>query len=344
MKSKLFKLLPLVLFSLAASGYCNTAPGEQPSGYDQGNPIQANQMASGYNSPARIDVEGAWDFYLTGSLIYWQARMDGLSLGSYANLPKSGKVLNTEFEYKPGFKVGLGMNSTFDNWTFYGEYTWIRNESDTSHTVPLTATSTPFWNTPSFTNVSSEWEHHNNIADFIMGRSYYVGTHLTFMPFIGARAYWMDQDLDVTYTVSPTTSAFSHGDVDSWAIGARTGIQTSWLLGKDFRLIGNVAGSLAYQKLEAEIQAYSVTGANAFRYQNDHGQITPNIEGALGLGWGAYFSNREWHFDFAALYEFHYFWNQNAMRTLLQETTLVGAAGSGDLMYQGLTLTARLDF
>jgi hypothetical protein len=351
MKLKLFKLLPLVLFSLAASGYSETTPGEQPSGYDQGQSVQANQMMSGYNSPARIEVEGAWDFYLTGSLIYWQAEMDGLSLGSYSypNATKPGEMLNTEFSFKPGFKVGLGMNSGFDTWTFYGEYIWIRDAMHTSHSIPLTGvtTNSGFWNeTPSgFTNAKSEWTHHNNIADLIMGRSYYVGTHLTLMPFIGARGYWMDQDFGVTYTVSPTSTLHTYGDIDSWAVGARTGVQTSWLLGKDFRIIGNVAGSLAYQKFKSSLIAYGSNWAtiNA-NIRDHHAQITPNIEGAFGLGWGSYFSDREWHFDFAALYEFHYFWNQNALRTMVQELNSLPSGTSGDLMYQGLTLTARLDF
>ncbi len=357
MKSKLLKLLPLVLFSLAASGYSETTPAAQPSGscYDQGHPVQASQMASGYNSPARIDVEGAWDFYLTGSFIYWQARMDGLSVGTYAFTPPThpGRVLNPEFEFKPGFKVGIGMNSSFDNWNVYAEYTWIRDEMHTRHSVPLASTisgsQVAFWNSnaTSFTSVRSNWEHSNNILDLSLGRAYYVGTRLTFLPFVGTRAYWMDQDFHVSYadsTVSPATHARTSSDADSWAIGARTGVQTSWLLGHDFRLIGNVAGSLAYQKFNADLHVHNTTGAVTANFHSHHGQITPNVEGAVGLGWGSYFASHEWHFDFAALYEFHYFWNQNANRALAQEATATRASGSGDLMYQGLTLTARLDF
>jgi hypothetical protein len=351
MKSKLFKLLPLVLFSLSASGYCDAAPGEQPSGFDQGHPVQASQMTGGYNSPARIDVEGAWDFYFTGSFIYWQPRMDGLSLGTYNFSPvvEPGVILNLDFDYKPGFKVGLGMNSSFDNWNIYAEYTWIRSRDHSSHSIPLTVASTyAFWNSsaPTYSNAAGNWHHQNNILDFILGRAHYTGTRLTCLPYVGVRAYWIDQDYNVSYAVAaaPTTYWFSHAEADSWAIGARAGVDTSWLLGKDFRLIGNLAGSLAYQKIKAHYLAYNASNVLVANYKDNFGQITPNIQGALGLGWGSYFSSREWHFDLAALYEFHYFWNQNAMRTLVQESTTSRPAGSGDLMYQGLTVTARLDF
>src|SRR5690349_12054416 len=52
----------------------NSAPASKcrpQKSYEQGHELTASQMMAAYNAPARIDVRGAWDFYATGSFIYW---------------------------------------------------------------------------------------------------------------------------------------------------------------------------------------------------------------------------------------------------------------------------------
>jgi hypothetical protein len=357
MKCKLFQIIPLALVSLVASSYSLASSETQTAKSEpQVLPVEVSKLSCGYNAPAAVAVENAWDYYFTGSFIYWQAEMDGLKLGNYTYSPTvaAGKVLTSEFDFKPGFKVGLGMNFPNDDWTIYGEYTWIRNKSTTSHDVPSSASGTSaFWYYASpaitFTNVYSSWKHDNNIADLILGRSQYTGKSLTCMPFFGLRGYWMNQHLGITYVSSPTTSYYTAASADSWAVGARAGIQTNWLIGCDFRLIGNVAGSLAYQKFKTWFGSINSSNVIVSNITEHKYQITPNIEGALGLGWGSYLWKHKLHLDFSALYEFHYFWAQNSMRSLLQEATGSGGAGSGsivagNLMYQGLTVTAKVDF
>ena len=76
----------------------------------------------------------------------------------------------------------------------------------------------------------------------------------------------------------------------------------------------------------------------------DKGYVIPNAEAALGLGWGCYFSDEEWHFDLSAAWEFHHFWNQNMMRQFV-DTLATGVDGEpADLTYQGLTISLQLDF
>jgi hypothetical protein len=351
MKSKLFKLLPLVLFSLAATGYSENGSSEQSNAcFEQGHPLKENQIPSAYNAPARINVEGSWDFYVTGSFIYWQPKLDGLNSGSYGMdtvTHKKGGFAQMDFDYKPGFKVGLGMNSTFDNWTFYAEYTWIHADEHKGFTVPNLSPTTalPVWNEDAsgFDSVSSKWDHHNNIVDFNIGRPYYVGTNLSFAPFAGFRAYWMENAMDVLYTVTTPNDYEGHATNGSWAVGARVGIESNWMLTQDFRVIGKAAGSLAYQKIHTFFKELD-SAVIQDKIRTEYSQITPNVEAALGLGWGTYFSSKEWHFDISALYEFHYFWNQNSMRGLVDEAIFVNPARNLDLMYQGLTVTMKLDF
>ncbi len=357
MKQQRFGILlieKLLFLTFAFSGFSAYAQTAEKETLEQGEPLQPSSrevgtMLSGYNSPARIDVHGPLDFSLTGSFLYWQSKLEGLDLGnySYTTPPQAdGHVLEGNFDFNPGFKVAFALHSTFDNWSLYGEFTWVRANNKTHYTLPSNVNPIAIWNSSSplaFHHVHSRWIHQNNIVDIDLGRAYYVGKNLTFFPFIGTRGYWIDQKFGVKYFVSSTSSAASFSSQDSWAAGARLGVQTFWLLGKGLRVEGNAAGSLVYQKFHTKFRDWDIATQILDRLKRSSSQITPNLEGALGMGWGSYFSRKEWHLDLLALCEFHCFWKQNSMRSLLDQF-ITRAAGPIDLTYQGLTLTIRLDF
>ncbi len=65
----------------------------------------------------------------------------------------------------------------------------------------------------------------------------------------------------------------------------------------------------------------------------------------LGLGWGTYFDNNNWHIDFSATYGFQIFWDQNMFRNF--ESSVAPAksfAPNGNLYVHGVTLNADFDF
>ena len=86
-----------------------------------------------YNAPAAVQIAGKCcndSFFATASWIYWYASEDGLDLattmafdsggGTYSPIDtKSGsKTVFQEFDYKSGFKVGLGSRCGGDDWVF----------------------------------------------------------------------------------------------------------------------------------------------------------------------------------------------------------------------------------
>ena len=82
--------------------------------YEQSSEMAQAQMMPGYNAPARIDVRGSWDVYVTGSYIFWQPTQDGMEVGFSSDAAEatalSGTLIQAGDSYKSGFKVGLGMN------------------------------------------------------------------------------------------------------------------------------------------------------------------------------------------------------------------------------------------
>jgi hypothetical protein len=347
------KKLPVMAAALfAAVSLCGAQDTTQPKDYDQGHEVDAHQMMAGYNAPARVDVQGSWDFFIDASYIYWQPREHGLEVGytvADADVTNNqGSVLHQGFDFKSGFKVGMGMNFERDNWVTDVHYTRLVCDHHTTHTAPSGYHIEALWleDTDNMSYVSSAWKFKYNMLDWNLGRPFYCGTKLSFAPFIGVRGGWIGQHFNLSYTtVADSAIVHSYSRINSWLVGPRVGIGSSWMLGEGFRLFGDIDGGLYYQRSRTHYQPYdaddvTVLAANMY---DKTGAITPNIDLDIGLGWGAYFADNGWHFDLSAAYEFNYYWNQNRM-SYLKDLYNTISGDLGDLMIQGLTVKARLDF
>ena len=332
MNSTFCKLLT-ILTVVAASGFAfkgDKYSNRQCTGEDQ--------MPAGYSKTARINVDGDWDFFLTGSFILWQPSEQGCEV-AYT----SGKLVNMDFDFKPGFKVGLGMNFNHDNWNLYAEYTRL-NMTDRKSAHGSAITSPWMVNAlASCTSASAKWELDYNMFTLQLARPYYVGTELTFTPHIGWKSGWIDQNYNVDY--SATNAPHSFNSNDSWLVGTRAGINTNWMLGRGVRLFGNGALALFYQHFNTETTQYDTDGTYDLHASSKVGHTVPNMELGFGFGWGTYFARNQWHFDVSGAYEYQIYWNQNYMRAMLHTIADVQSEGcAGDLSMQGLTLTFRFDF
>ena len=343
-----------------------------------------------YNAPVEIDIKCGCDFFLTGSFVYFQAKEENLEyintfLITYLNESGSGSSGNDIeinsgkmcFDYEPAFRVGLGMTFGCDDWAFYAEYfryhadvgtgsffqvnsnnsdteleasfLWVPNNNGGSDIV------TPEVNTEVTAN--TKWRLEMDLVDFNLSRRYFVGRCLTFQPHFGLRAGWIDQKYTATYVSvgadGPRTVTFDvESSTESWAIGARAGINTDWKFCGCFFLFGNSAFSILYTDYDKI--TFERTHLREQEGTEDlHGTFTipkrelcylrPQLDIGLGLGWADYFCCNDWYFDLRAGYEFHTFWNQN-MFPKTYKSAFDPLATGGDLYLRGLVITARLDF
>ena len=329
--------------------------------FEQGYELRQNQMTAAYNATARIDVRGSWDLYTTGSYIFWQPREENLELGisnaSSANaLPINGKVVNMNFHYKSGVKAGIGIYSDRDNWDAYGEYTWLTGRHSSSSNGPLYGGVVPFWGHPAniallpspIVSGKSKWRLELNIGDVQLARSYYVGTKLTFRPFFGARAAWINQIYSATYTLESAQTYPMRYSSHSWGAGPEVGIGSNWLLGYGIRLIGSAETDVLFTRYNLFIQEKYCDDSSTdaiYLHQCHLFYLRPHTDLEFGLGWGTYLSNHNYHFDLSATYGFQVFWNQNMFRNFVNDVAVgKSLAPSGDLYIHGVTGTARFDF
>lgn len=327
--------------------------------------------------------------FLTASFTYWQAIQGGMELAlpgqattvvplAGVTQPATGRsVLVQDFEYKPGFQVGIGWSGAQDDWVFYGEYTWVRGTTNTSATAPAPDVATingvavgPFgvWIPTSWlpgvypnnnvsTTLSSSWEYALDIADVQMSRPFYSGARFVLEPVFGIRGLWIRQDMDITVDLIgpslvtlPGTSREAHYHSNSWAVGPRAGLNGNWHLGYGLRFIGDASASLLYTRYTDVSQDVDSPDAAALPVRlklDDFSALRPNLDFSLGFGWGSYFGCRRFYWDLAATYDFNIFWEQNMMRHLADLTadTLAHPDGAAsNLFFHGLTVKTSFEF
>lgn len=356
---------------------------------------------SAYSEPAAFDMRCGADAYFTVDFIYWQVKQGGMDLavpGQATTTTVGGvptittntvspsalgkNILVQEFQYKPGFKVGLGWEGGMDNWVLGAEYTRLYGETHTSANAPsvnaatvnnLSLPQTAVWLPTSwfsgiYTNaaasrISSEWNYGINLVDATISRPFYSGARLIFEPYFGLRGAWIFQSMRIVAnnipsgsTSTPFAQRVANYHSHTSAVGPRVGLNGNWHLGAGFRFIGDAAASILYTSFDVKENvdspdappqgAASQPFPVSVRY-DDYNIMSGNFDLSLGLGWGSYFCCRRMHWDLAATYDFSIFTNQNMMRNLADLTSSNSSHPGGgihDLFMQGLTISTRFDY
>ena len=327
-----------------------------PCPFEQGTVLCPDKFPAAYNAPARIEVRTCWDTFLTASFLYWYSSQDGMDLaypttiiGETIQVPQNSAFLSQEYNYQPGFKCGLGFQFKSDKWTGLIEYTYFRAKTSNSSTEAPDDSRGGTFNMvynelvqlSSVTAISTKWKLKLDILDGILSRPYYQGRKLIVEPFGGLRTGWIRQCFNISVTdYHSHASVLSHNQLNSWVFGPRAGCKSSWLLGKGFRLEGDMAGNLLYTRFNS-VKHHEGTTSIKFRHLS---LIRPAADMDLGLGWGTYFDRQNYHFDLLAVYCFNVMWGQNQMRALVDEYQSHVGAEVGDLHIHGLNGSIRLDF
>jgi hypothetical protein len=331
---------------------------------------------AGYNASARIGKD-PYGVFADASFIYWNVNEVYLDFGRSAlygtDLSTPSADANVAFHnpsYRPGFQVGVGYVSDYDNWCVGAAYTWInQTNSAKAGSIPQAVTvGQKIW-VPNewFVNISSDtqqqavqltskWHASVQYLDVLLSRPYYQGYLLTVTPSAGLRALWIGQRMQVNAVLAPDLTgapAVSVTTSQLWSIGPALGAELHWLLGKGVRIETSGALSLLYSRFgdlnHRESFNSTITGTQPISgHFPSHATINTTFETDLGLGWGTYTGRRNRsHFDLSATYHFAIFSQQNKPREVVGYFANNEAGYSnpiGDLFLQGLTVKVRLDF
>lgn len=346
--------------------------------------IAQYEAGEDYGNLARSCPQHAY-FFISGDFLYWKATLDGLeyaikldepfqtTAGSYA--PLIDKVKRPDFEWGPGFRVGIGGFIPSNGWSL--SLNWTRFYQDISnhfsHTVPDepggTLESVPgivsiFGGTSagvSWQHAKIHWDFFLNTLDFQVERTGYTHKNFTFAPGLGIKSAWISQKVNVGYRsyfdrnngppVEEDRFYDSKGKIDYFGVGPRFNCELEWIAGKGIGFFGLIAGSLLWGSFDVHRDDSFGVPTSPFNpdpteiLQRDHfHRINAVAEGTLGVRWQTCFYHDRLAFELSAGYEAQYWWNQNQWRGLEPSRVDVTAKAQGPLTMQGLTVNAKFDF
>ncbi len=358
MKKITLTLSVLLSLCCSLSAYDNTNKHYNDNCYKEPKKMK-EEMTPLINFPGRIDVNGKYDFFVTGSFIYWQAKQDYMTLAENRRVGddlERKTAVRMNFEYNPGFKIGLGFNINNVDWQIYSEYTRIRNKAD--KIANTDGNFIQYWfvtSAPSINRITGNWEFDYDMGKLIMGKPIYTSRNLIFKPYFGLKGGKIEQNLKVVFDSINAAQTEVIASTHSWLIGPMAELDFNWLFQYGFRLFFDLNASLFYQKFY-KVQLDDTRGDDANFIEkhfknNDVKRINPYAGTSLGLGWGKYFGcNDGYHFDMSLGYDISFYWNQNRIRHIIsQNYNLItpistGHDSLGDLYMHGLTFDVRFDF
>ena len=213
-------------------------------------------------------------------LLYWKADVDGVAYattsklvkasGPLGNLSTNVKTRTPHFEYDPGFRLILGVQSPFD--LFDVVFVWTRfctEGHDQAHGTLVTAAPDPgdkiilddiglIKNLTSIPNhAKTECRFKGNLLDLQLGRGIELSEKFLFRPYFGVRAIWTDIDWKISITrnfILPEAisqeSTRLKVDNDFDAVGGLFGVIVDWKLPKGFGIQARGAGALVFGRTE----------------------------------------------------------------------------------------------
>ncbi len=314
---------------------------------------------SDYNAPYPGEDAASLDAYIIGSFTYWQPLEEGLELGLITNSnaftpTTNGRVIQTEFQYEPGFKTTLHLGGFPDHWSMQIHYLYFRTSTQTAETVSsqskLYTNRLQEANAAFADSVRSSWKARMEHIDTDIARACYTGQKLLFTPYFGGRLLLFRQTINTTYQGGQITAASNEASQfarsRSWGLGPKTGILSSWRLPLGFSIEGENAFSLLYTRYRVEMEETTTSSEQnrGFSLNQVRYAFRPQYEMRLGGKWSSNWEESYVQIGVCALYEFFVLWHQNMFSSVQVNPITRPSAPLNDFYLQGLTISAQLEF
>lgn len=320
---------------------------------------------NGYQFEIKDILERTGPFF-TADYLYWKIDEDKLGYAVHASnlptddtLPQIEKLKEQEFKWTSGFRVGAGYNIPYDSWNLFLNWTHLHIQT-TSHTRSDDFLVFGFGDTAASNEIiigndaSSKWVFEFNMIDFELGKRCLIGQKLLLRPHIGLKGGWIDQSQKIGYddfidsiTLLPVSLSAVKKKNDFSAIGPRIGVDSRWLMGKQFSIFSNFSGALLYGNFDVKatytnIEPFSESPPGGTIWSKQH-RLRPTVQMLLGADWERHFTKNIW-LHIGAAYELQYFWNQWQVLSAPQSIVLGQFHDDGDLTMHGLTVQLAIGF
>jgi hypothetical protein len=311
-----------------------------------------------YNKANAIDTICSKKMYNFLSFIYYQTLEQNLELGLFraSNRNNESPSINIDFNYNPGFIVGIGYHLDNDKIDMQFKYTFMHFTKSTtsSATMGMQKIITPWFdeNTISTLRIESCWKFKYDFFDVEFKRESFSTKKLTITPIVSISGGIIKQKYNLT--ASLTNNIHSNNSNTSYLVGPKVGVDNSYLFAKNFDITISSKIAFLYQDFTTKRNAQRLDLVSLSSNVKEKSiQITPNIFLSLILKYGRYTDDKSKYLSGIASYDFNYLFNQNSFSNLQSissqnqnsETSRNRADSNlGDLFMHGLNLTFYVSY
>ena len=311
----------------------------------RGRTAYENYGAKTASANPQIDGLG---FFITADFLWWKLYEGGTayllrSKNNTGALPVKGIVRHFNFDWEPGFKVGIGYLFELDGWDTNLEYTYYNTHAHHSSSFHYLF---PLIGDESLQLIKSKghWNVHFQNLNFLLGRNYFLSRAFAVHPLFGLDAAWIEQHRRCHFVTSSSDHISLKSRNDFWGIGPILCLNSRYYMGKDYSVYGNVSGNLLWGIFHIKEKETNTTSNKQFYNFHDHfHRIVPSVAFALGLCYETDFADDSYHFLLKAGYENQYWFRQNQLPQFDVHANTFHK-NAEDLSMQGLTVELRLDF
>ncbi|MBN2479361.1 MAG: hypothetical protein JXA94_03955 [Parachlamydiales bacterium] len=330
--------------------------------------LQAYECPNDYHDPCLDDSDLFRKCekvtFINGEFLYWKANQGNLEYAFQydQDVPVAGytygtgKFKESDYDWKPGFRLALGWFNAPHYWQVYGQFTWMRitgsNSSERTSLANQPLVGTFAQNgvlSEELKEARSDLKLNHELGDFLVSRVFIPSPHFRlrlFGGFTGGRIKqrWNVDYISVNSNVEKIFNRFSFVGV-----GYRLGIDLDWFFGKDFYLSGkaSVAQLVGKYKNLAKIDNIS-TGTIFENSRYNQWRAAYNVQFYLGPSYQrAYCSSR---FELFAGYEINSWFNilevirNTGASSSYLTTEQIPRINNGALLMHGLTARFTIDF
>lgn len=306
--------------------------------------------------------------YVTGDFLYWKARQDELQYAVHF-IPTFGATVTNisirpeeiDFEYKPGFRLGLGGDLPWNGWDLYLNWTRLSfdiSSSTSSDVGDLVLVEGDFDGSRLFLGHRAKirWDFTYNSLEFDYGRRFFLDSSWSVRPSFGLKTVWFDETTKLDLFDVESFNPFGPGlpspnetgirKFDIWGIGPFASFYGKWHWIYGLGIAGQISGSILWYDVDEKVKTFEndldtgqgppTVRQNVLDLKFKTHRVRPYVQLFIGLDWEWCFIPKWLSAQLALGYETQYFWS-----------VLVDPISNNDdipTSFEGLTFKARIDF
>ena len=318
------------------------------------------------SSSSLINSKEGTYVYITGDFLCLKAKENGLYYAHAIAGPGTQNLDPTEYdingelqkvtpEWDPAFRLGLGINTFYDDWDFYAQ--WTRFKTDAQHftndeLVMLWAHSDIEHFHYKSRWAKAKWKLKLNMFDMDLGRAFYIGERFSIRPSFGIATLFVKQVFKINNLYY--ASDFQFRDTDLYAVtlptsdysagGIKAALDARFSFIRQLSILAAADGSMYYGKFKADFSEKENNTKVA--YTSDHFYMGINhFHFALGLVLDIFYGENDNHCGFQVTWEQSMFFGLNQMNHYrFRFIEGIFRQHNDDLTLQGIAVKLRWDF